>query len=373
MIILRKPEPKILVPVPDAQWREPSAAQPRDQMGNPTVCTRFRIDALAHDGGVMWRGWFESRYDFDAFLWAIAIGSLRHEPALWRLPMPHWQPYLDEAPRLAVSTVTFLTSTSASTYNVPGDWNSAINKIEGIGGGGNGAVAGTVNGGGGGGGGAYADGVNIVLTPGGTAAYRCGASGGTTGSGTTPTGNTYFKDASTIVAAGGASGSGTAAGAGGTVANSVYLGGSAFAGGSGGAGGPAASGGSGGGAGGPNAAGGNGVPSPVTAGGAGGNGNGGLTGGGAGGAAVGSGAQGNPGQAGTYWSSAPAYGPGGGGGAGSANAGTCPGQPGGNYGAAASGNYNGGAGAAGTQGLIVLTYTPLSVTALSWNMPMIGM
>ena len=60
-----------------------------------------------------------------------------------------------------------LTITGAGTWTVPADWNNSNNKIEVIGGGGNGGTSG-------GGGGAYARGANVSLTVGASIAYSVG-------------------------------------------------------------------------------------------------------------------------------------------------------------------------------------------------------
>lgn len=363
------PRAKFLMPVMSKEWRAPSLAQPKDQLGNPVEQTRFRIRAKTHDGVVIWTGWFDDREDFDAFLWAIACGSLSQERSLWNLCTPMW-PGLDPGLVYDFATVTFLTSTTATTYSTPTDWNNANNKIEGLGGGGNGFASTSVTSGGGGGGGAYAAATNVTIS--GNVNYRCGVAGGTTGSGTTPTVNSFFKDGSTMVAAGGGTSTGTGAGAAGLVANSI--GNTTFAGGSGGTGATIFSPGAGGGAGGPNGAGvagGNGTlaSSAPPSGGAG---NANTNGGGTGGPGGTTTTAGSPGGNGTTFQASPAYGPGGGGGSGGINgSGTAVGQAGGNYGGGSSGTYVSSSGASGKQGLIVVTYTPTMRTG--FNMPMLGM
>jgi hypothetical protein len=105
---------------------------------------------------------------------------------------------------------------SGSSWTVPADWNSSDNTIEAIGAGGDGTYDAYWGNAYSGGGGAYAKVTNLSLTPGGSVSYRIGAHGGSTGSGTSPTANTWFKDGSTLVAAGGATD-----GNGGTTGNSV--------------------------------------------------------------------------------------------------------------------------------------------------------
>ena len=349
--------PRVLAPVPECDWREPSRAVARDTLGNPVRLTRFRVRARTHDGVTVWTGWFESRDDVDAFLRAIALGTIPHERALWSLPSPMW-PGLDPGLLYAADTLVFLTSFSVSSWAVPMDWDDAKNKIEAVGSGGFGGWSG-YSGAGGGGGGAYASITALALSQGSSIAFRCGSPGYATGPGTTDA-NTYFRDGSTLVAAGGATGSSISGGAGGSVANSV--GSVSFAGGSGGSSSSAilhSAG--GGGAGGPSGAGMNGANNGST-GGAGGAGNAGLAGGGAGGAGGAGASTGQDGGAGTFWQVSPAYGPGGGagGGGGGGN-----GSSGGNYGGGGSRRQ------AGRQGLLVITYTPRR--AAGFNMPMLGM
>lgn len=229
--------------------------------------------------------------------------------------------------------------TSGTSWTVPGDWNNSSNTIEAIGAGGNGYGYILCNAGGGGGG-AYALTTNTTLS--GTVSYQVGTAGGTTGSGTSPTANTWFKDGSTLVAAGGATPSGlTSGGTGGTTANSVGT--TLYQGGTGGSSQNNVGNGGGGGAGGTHAAGNNGN----NAGGAGGQGDG--TYGGAGGSA------GNPGSSGTEWDAT--HGSGGGGGPSSGC--SAAGQIGGQYGAGGGGGTSG-SGGAGVSGVIVITYSPSS-------------
>ena len=89
------PSTRILMPVHDREWREPSLAQPKDQFGNQNQ-TRFILTARLSDGFVKWRGYFESRDDADAFLYSLVCGNLHYEKALWKLPTPHWSPCIDE-------------------------------------------------------------------------------------------------------------------------------------------------------------------------------------------------------------------------------------------------------------------------------------
>jgi len=207
-------------------------------------------------------------------------------------------------------TVVFLTS--GTSYTRPADWNNAANKIE--------AIGAAADGGGTGKGGCFASISNFTMAA--TVSYQIGVHGGTTGSGTAPTSNTWLKDASTLVAAGA------------DTVTTNCVGTTKFAGGGQGSG-------SGGGAGGPNGAG------ASASGFSGGNGDAGF--GGAGGA------NGVAGGNGTEWTSNPG--------------GTHAGSGGGGGNGAAGGQYGGGGGGAtaGGGGIIVITYTPLSTNNFGWN------
>ncbi len=253
-----------------------------------------------------------------------------------------------------------LTTASSSPWTVPSDWSSSNNTIWAIGAGGNGAAStNSTNGGGGGGGGACAVDVNLTLTPSGSVNFQIGAHGGTVGSGTAPTANTWFKDGSTLVAAGGAtpSAGSITGGAAGSVGNSVVIGGGSFrfaggAGGNGATNGGGGAGGGGGGAGGNTAAGTAGTTATSGTGGVGGQGDG-ATGGAGGGAHT-------AGSAGTEI--ADSTGAGGGGGGGNITSNTA-GGAGGNYGAGGGGaGQNAVTTAAGTDGVIIISYTTASTT-----------
>jgi hypothetical protein len=75
------PRAKFLMPVHSKEWRTPSLAQPKDVFGNENV-TKFRINAKSNDGVVVWSGWFDDREDFDAFLHAIVLGTLKSKTTL---------------------------------------------------------------------------------------------------------------------------------------------------------------------------------------------------------------------------------------------------------------------------------------------------
>lgn len=172
---------RLLMPVPRREWMPPSRTLLKDQLGNDIVRTRFRLTARAHDGHPVWSGWFCDRDDADAFLCALASGSLGHERELWRLPTPEWHPGLGEELSYHFVTVTFLTATTSSTYNKPADWSDTSNKVECIGGGGSGGATNRNTNtnalGTGGGGGGYGIYTNLSLS--GNATYQCGTGGNT--------------------------------------------------------------------------------------------------------------------------------------------------------------------------------------------------
>jgi hypothetical protein len=429
MIILpnrHEPRTKILAPLHEHWWREPSRAQFKDDMGNQN-CTMFRLTAVSKTGRVLWRGFYRDRNDFDAVLNAIMFGRIRYERALWCLSEPEWCPdidadafyqfhtmvflsaYPDEVlewvapadfslPRTAPAFVseteylfwsgspTFFTATGAGSDTAPSDWNSANNKIEVLGAGGSGGRSQRVdnNDTGGGGGGAYSASTNLSITGGATCYYSIGSGGPrkTTNGAGTAGGDTWFNKSSNAapsatsdgaLAKGGAAGfyntAPTSGSAGGAAASGVGT--TKYSGGSSGFLNSAQTASGGGGAAGMNGAGNN-SPNPSGA-------NAASTGGSADagfGGAAGSPAGGNnPGGNGTEWSSS--YGSGGGG-AGWCITGETNNQlagSGGNYGGAggASCQYNtsGGQSGAGIQGLLVVTYTPTLL--LFPNAPMMGL
>lgn len=368
------PRARFLMPIPKHQWRTPSQAQQKDQFGNENQ-TRFRLTARLNDGFIRWRGWFNDRDDADAFLFALACGSLHYERELWDLPTPAWRPDLGELLDYDFVTVRFLTSTSTSnqTDTVPADWNSSNNSIETIASGGSGharsssSVITT-----GAGGAAYSKITNLSLTPSGSVTFHLEAGGAAvTASGTNTSGNTggdCWYNGTTLAGSSvgskggvkGATGSFVAVngGAGGDGASGV--GSTKFSGGRGGnaTGTPFDLATGGGGAAGPNGAGNNGGDSSAvqttTAGGSGDAGSGGAAG------TTGGGNGGN----GTEFDAS--HGSGGGGGGSWTNNGTPPGGTGGAYGAG-GGSITGGwdfvhghTSGAGGQGLIVMTYTVAS-------------
>lgn len=371
---------RFLMPVPVREWREPSRFVPRDEFGNHTTRTRFRIRARLSDGHVAWTGWFSDREDFDAFLWAIACNTLRYERELWRLPTPAWHPDIGENVTFDFATQTILTTTGSNqTYTSPSDWNNSNNTVECLGGGGSGASRSRSTGHEtGGGAGAYSAITNFSFASPGTttATYRVGSGGAAvviTGAGNSA-GNsgtaTWFNDtvdpgngttnAKCSAAAGlaGANGTGSQNGGVGGATTSSW-GQTKYAGGRGGnlTGASGAGGSGGGGAAGPAGAGGNGGDSSSTAATStnGGSANNGTT---AGGVAP------DPGVAGTEFSASYGCGSGGGGrSAGFSSAASSAGD-GGNYGAGGGGISHTNASAvsatsgAGKQGLVIVTYTP---------------
>lgn len=310
---------------------------------------------------------------------------------------------------------------SGNSWSVPSDWNNAINKVELVGGGGEGAI-GYLCGGGAGGGGAYSSVSNIALTPGASVAYHVGAGGSSGGYGAAG-GDSWFGASSfaaaPVAAKGGGGGANDTAGsscavhaggAGGQAASGIgavkYSGGaggsSAFGGGGGGGAagrlGPGAAGGAYGGGNYSSGAGGGGADNGTVGGnnssyvgGTGGNsgysGSGGAassntscssgTNGGGGSGGYTGACGGGFGGAGTEWTASNVWngsaytgssavggsgGGGGGGGAGvlwpSTSAGR-PGGAGGLYGAGGGGSASvNDTGGTGAQGIIVITYTP---------------
>lgn len=231
MIILSN-QPKVLLPIPKWQWRSPSQAQPKDQFGNDVQITRFSISARLNDGYEIWKGWFDDRDDADAFLYAAISGTLKQQPALWRLSSPAWAPSFHTDVTFYFAVNIFLTSNTVSNWIVPLDWNQQANKVQIVGAGGGGGSADSNNlQAGGGGGGAYATSSNLsYISAGNSVPHVAGAEGaagvGTSG-GSNNGGNgsiSYFYSATTIAAAGGSGGQGnyqgSSGGAGGKVAAS---------------------------------------------------------------------------------------------------------------------------------------------------------
>lgn len=382
---------KVLMPVPRREWMPPSRAQQKTFCGDEDR-TRFRLRAKTHDGRMVWQGWFEDRDDADAFLFALVSGSLRYERGLWQLPTPAWHPGIGEELSYDFVTQTILTTTGSNqTYTKPADWNNADNTVECIGAGGSGGVGSrlgtaTTALGSGGGGGGY--GVYTNLTLSGNATYRCGTGGTSVNRTTTGVtagvagGDTWFGVGATSYASASVGGTGGGAGNGNNQATSgSATGGTAGAGkgtanAAGGAGGDITVtntnryGSGGGGAGGPNGAGNAGVSYSGTSAG---NSNGGSGDAGSGGSA--GVAPGGAGGNGTEWTTHGC----GGGGAGSSTTTVAVAGSGGNYGgggggagAGSTGNTGDVTSGAGTQGIIIIEYTPASFRSL-YNMPMIGM
>jgi hypothetical protein len=246
----------------------------------------------------------------------------------------------------AVTTVVFLTfaTLGTNTWSVPADWNSSGNTVE--------VIAAAANGGTGGfddnglycgfgaGGGAYSKKSNISLTAGGTASYQVGAHGEINAQD-----DTWFKSTADVLAIHGSVPTGGPASGG--VGDLKYNGGNGTT------GGPGVTGGTGGGgAAGPNGAGNN---SSGSTGGSGDAGSGGA-----------GGTLGNVGSNGTEYDAT--HGSGGGGGGVTSGAG----KAGGSYGAGGSGGCGLNSGGAGTDGLIVITYTPLAAGASGGTKMLMG-
>lgn len=396
MIILpdkHVPRAKLLMPVLDREWRTPSQAQYKDFRGNENT-TLFRLEARLNDGFLKWRGWFQDRADADAFLYAMAKGTLRYEKTLWRLPTPEWSPDLGDYLSYEFATVTILTTAgSLQTYTSPSDWNNSSNQIECLGAGASGATSSASTHSHGGGGGAYSSITNFSFaTPGTTtASYQVGT-GGAARTGSAFSGNaggsTWFNsttdpgngaDNSKCSADGATGGTNTATNGGGASGlTTLSWGQTKFAGGRGGnftaSGGTGGSG--GGGAGGPNGAGGNGVDSSSTSANVatnGGTANGGTVAGGTGTITGSSSGTAGSGLSGTQFG--PSHGCGSGGSS-CGTTGTATAGSGGNYGGGGGGARCGGTptSGAGRQGLIVIEYTPSAgISLANINLPMLGM
>lgn len=380
---------KFLMSVPHREWRTPSQTLRKDELGNDVLRTKFRVKARLHDGHTKWTGWFDDRCDVDAFLFAIASGSILFERELWKLPTPEWHPDVGEGLSYHFATVTFFTNTSGQLFFTrPSDYNNNNNTAEGIGSGGGGGAAisnASLGRATGGGGGEYRKYTNLAITTTFnqvTYGIAPGNAGGTA-TGTNAQGGPsvnvpgcFFYDfGSNIGLNSVGKGNGGATSLGGT-AN----GGAGGSGGSGGTGNNGGSGGNctsdnsasgGGGAAGPNGAG---NSAAVPAGGA-------ATAGGSGdagsGGAGGSNTGGNGGN-GTEFQSSPAYGSGGGGGGRRVTNANATAGNGGTYGAGGGGAAISGAtvsrtatGGNGTQGIFVLTYEPLKLAGT--NMPILGL
>ena len=366
MIILSS-QPKVLPFVPKWEWMTSSQAQPKSEFGHENH-TRFKIVARLNDGHPVWTGWFDDRNDADAFLYAVALGTLNQQPALWSLALPNWAPAYGEQVTFYFATVTYITATATTSYTTPSTWTTG-NTIECIGGGGGGGNGQSDSSGGtGGGGGGYAKGPALNIGASKTVTINIGTGGNQNVTG----GNTYFNGTSLATSSVGASGgargfpNSATVGIGGQA--SAAIGATiAFSGGDGG--GRSYGGGGGGGAAGKNGAGGVGVYSSSAKGGNGGQGD--NSTGGAGGIGDTTGAGATAGSAGTEFQASPAIGSGGGGGGGGGDANISAGAAGGNYGAGGGGGGqttgSGSNGGAGKQGFMVITYG-LAYSALGFFM-----
>jgi len=342
--------------VPLDRWQQSSQSHGIEQF--------WVLTGRLNDGAIAWRGVFRDREDADAFLWAIATGSIAYERELWRLPDPWWHPDLGELP-LVYDFASPIVITSGTIWSVPGDWNNSSNTEECIAGGGGGAGANASFGATAGGGGGYSKAINQVYTPNGSITVQVGVGGpggGTAADGTAGT-QSFLKNnansANVILSNGGTAGhNDRSGGQGGSIAGAT--GSTLFAGGNGGQSDGLQTGGyGGGGAGGTTATGSNGNNASGTTGGIGGA--GGATGGGAGGAA-----NGGTGSPGTGFSNG-THGAGGGGGGGN-DGGTVKGGDGGLYGAGGGGAAldagSGGAGGSGKNGIVYITY--VVVVSYGW-------
>lgn len=197
------PRARILMPVHDREWRQPSQRLYTYDIPNKT---RFRLTARTHDGLIVWRGFFDDRADADVFVHAIFTGEIRYDRKLWSLPNETWTPrerygnvgftaeLLDPNLVYQFATVTFLTSGAGSnqSWSLPSDW-STNNYVEVIGAGGPGW--GNLHSVGGGGcGGDYAKSVGLTGLSG-SITYRAGdgKTGGSTG-GAVAGGDSWFND-----------------------------------------------------------------------------------------------------------------------------------------------------------------------------------
>lgn len=396
------PRRGILLPQSREEW-SPSGA--RGYRGECVIRASFVVRACS-PSGVVWKGEFLDREEFNEFITALVAGTLRFQPGLWRMPDVRWDPGLqnwDEP--LVYYFTTNIAITSGTTWTVVSDWGSVTNSLNAIAGGGSN----------GGGGGAWSLISNQTYTAGHSITIVIGAGGpsGTTTDGGDTSAKNDANSSVTLLAKGGTRGPGGAGGAGGSGTGSSKN--------SGGAGGPAGSsaGGGGGGGGGSHGAGkdgggGGGVATAPNGGGGGGgsdggsigaagtgsnggnggNGNGGTGGGaggtsgngtdatansggggGGGGAAVGIPVNGGVGKGSQLFDST--HGPGGGGGGGGGDDGGAAsggdGAAGGLYGGGGGSNGNAGTAGAGANGLLFFTYTPSVSGGLFRPNPMRGL
>lgn len=170
---------QFLMAVPKKEWMLPSAYTTRDQFGHLGIRTRFVITGRCN-GHMVWQGLFEDRDDFDAFLFALADGSIKHDKTLWTLPTPEWNDGLLNNVVYEFATNTIISAAGAGNYTIPTDWNSGQNVIYGIGAGGHGAATITTTiyaRSTGGGGGEYRALQNFSATPGASIGYVVGSAG----------------------------------------------------------------------------------------------------------------------------------------------------------------------------------------------------
>ncbi|MBS1970957.1 MAG: hypothetical protein JSU04_11655 [Bdellovibrionales bacterium] len=260
--------------------------------------------------------------------------------AFWKGPTP--------TPIVCVNKVLL---TNGTTWTIPGGWLTNF-QVEMIGAGGAGGVGTSGEGGGGGGGGAYIKIMGASLS--GTITYQIGIGGDPTASKR----DTCIFNCAIMVAKGGANGTSTAGGAGGSDTASLPSTSSVrYKGGKGAGQGVFWMGGGGGGAGGPTGAGGDGTTGGISTGGAGGAGGGGGGAGGTAGPGSGTG-NGGAGGNGSNIDVSLVFGSGGGGGGGGDGAATANGigGNGGNYGGGGGGGFKTPASAAGNGAIFICNY-----------------
>lgn len=390
MIILKPHELKALPPLRWNHWRTPSQAQPKNSLGHENQ-TRFRLRAMTHDGVVRWVGWWDDRDEMDAFLWAMAEGTLRYQRELWDTPaetwMPQygwgnvgWRPDFGEGLVYDFATVVFIVS--GTTATVPSDSNGLSSGsgefLDGIGAGGSGAFNTGFGGSASGGtGGAWSRITTISLSAGATVNVQAGA-GGAAKSGATANGNngtdTWYNKSAASAPASTTDGILAKAGSAGLTTGAAVSGGQAASGvgsskNNGGGSGSASSGGSGGG-GAASSAGAGGTSSNASSNGTQGGSSGSGLAGSAGFSSGGSGTTG-AGGSGTEYDASHGAGSGSGGTFGTGNSSGV----GGRYGAGSGGvgNFANGATGKGGDGLLVYSYNPVTAGGARFRAFIVGM
>jgi hypothetical protein len=386
-----RPVGNALLPMRRSDWIEASR-RPSFSPGEHGRRTRWRLRAHHPDdrGRILWEGWISDREAVDAILHSILRGALKFEPELWgeveewRSPGGRWKRgdfrpewFGELVPLLAVATVTFITTTGSGTYTAPADFVSAGSTAEAIGSGGSGGAAKYLGSSfnaaaSGGSGGAYALASASSLSAGGTASTVVPTGGASVSTSTDQINGNAGADASfgsLAIAKGGLGGTANST-SGSISANGVSGGAASGSTGStknnGGASGTATStpansqnATGGGGAGGGTSAGTASAASSSGTLGASSGGQGDGSTGGAGGTGN-TGSAGGTGSTGTEWDASHGSGGGGGGSGSSSGGGT-----GGLYGAGGGAGFASttGKSGAGAQGILVVTYTPLTTAA----------